>query len=34
VNKALSDFVERGWIRLQGKCVIILDQPRLARRAR
>jgi CRP/FNR family transcriptional regulator, cyclic AMP receptor protein len=34
VNKALSDFVERGWIRLQGKCVIILDRPRLARRAR
>jgi CRP/FNR family transcriptional regulator, cyclic AMP receptor protein len=34
VNKALADFVERGWIRLQGKCVIILDRPRLARRAR
>ena len=34
VNKALSDFVERGWIRLQGKCVIILDRPRLTRRAR
>ncbi|CAN5772864.1 cAMP-activated global transcriptional regulator CRP [soil metagenome] len=34
VNKALAEFVERGWIRLQGKCVIILDRPRLARRAR
>ena len=34
VNKALAEFVERGWIRLQGKCVIVLDRPRLARRAR
>jgi CRP/FNR family cyclic AMP-dependent transcriptional regulator len=34
VNKALAEFVERGWLRLQGKCVIILDRPRLARRAR
>ncbi len=34
VNKALSEFVERGWIQLQGKCVVILDRPRLARRAR
>jgi CRP/FNR family cyclic AMP-dependent transcriptional regulator len=34
VDKALAEFVERGWIRLQGKCVIILDRPRLARRAR
>lgn len=34
VNKALAEFGESGWIRLQGKCVIILDRPRLARRAR
>ena len=34
VNKALAEFVERGWIKLQGKCVVILDRPRLARRAR
>ncbi|CAN5528168.1 cAMP-activated global transcriptional regulator CRP [soil metagenome] len=34
VNKALAEFVERGWITLQGKCVIILDRSRLARRAR
>jgi CRP-like cAMP-binding protein len=34
VNKALAEFVERGWIRLQGKGLIVLDRPRLARRAR
>jgi CRP/FNR family transcriptional regulator, cyclic AMP receptor protein len=34
VNKALAEFVERGWIRLEGKCVIIVDQARLTRRAR
>lgn len=34
VNKALAEFVERGWIRLQGKCIIIQDRPRLVRRAR
>jgi CRP/FNR family cyclic AMP-dependent transcriptional regulator len=34
VNKALAEFVERGWIRLQGKCVVVLDRARLARRAR
>ncbi|MCV7226377.1 Crp/Fnr family transcriptional regulator [Mycolicibacterium komossense] len=34
VNKALSEFAERGWIRLQSKCVLVLDRPRLARRAR
>lgn len=34
VNKALSDFTQRGWIRQQGKALII-DQPaKLARRAR
>lgn len=34
VNKALSDFTQRGWIRQQGK-VLIVDQPaQLARRAR
>ena len=34
VNKALSDFAHRGWIRLDGKSVLISDTERLARRAR
>jgi CRP-like cAMP-binding protein len=34
VNKALADFAQRGWLRLEGKSVIILDRERLARRAR
>jgi CRP/FNR family transcriptional regulator, cyclic AMP receptor protein len=34
VNKALADFASRGWLRLDGKSVIVLDPERLARRAR
>lgn len=34
VNKALADFGQRGWLRLEGKSVIILDPDRLSRRAR
>ena len=34
VNKALSDFAHRGWIRLEGKCVLIRDCEHLVRRAR
>ena len=34
VNKALADFAHRGWVRLEGKTVVILDRDRLARRAR
>jgi CRP-like cAMP-binding protein len=34
VNKALADFTTRGWLRLDGKTVIIMDTERLARRAR
>ncbi|MGH3623168.1 MAG: Crp/Fnr family transcriptional regulator [Sciscionella sp.] len=34
VNKALADFAHRGWVRLEGKSVLILDPERLARRAR
>jgi CRP/FNR family transcriptional regulator len=34
VNKALSEFVARGWIRLDGRAVLLLDQERLAHRAR
>ncbi|MGH3852968.1 MAG: Crp/Fnr family transcriptional regulator [Pseudonocardiaceae bacterium] len=34
VNKALADFAHRGWLRLEGKSVLILDPQRLARRAR
>lgn len=34
VNKALSDFATRGWIRLEKGSVLILDRERLVRRAR
>ena len=34
VNKALADFGHRGWVRLEGKSVLILDSERLSRRAR
>ena len=34
VNKALADFAHRGWLRLEGKTVVILDPERLRRRAR
>lgn len=34
VNKALAEFAHRGWLRLEGKSVIISDTERLARRAR
>ena len=34
VNKALADFVSRGWIRLEGRSVVLLDVDRLTYRAR
>ncbi len=34
VNKSLADFVSRGWIRLEGRAVTLLDVDRLSRRAR
>lgn len=34
VNKALSEFANRGWLRLEGRSVLLLDRERLARRAR
>ncbi|OZC83902.1 Crp/Fnr family transcriptional regulator [Rhodococcus sp. 06-412-2C] len=34
VNKALADFTHRGWVRMEGKSVLISDPQRLARRAR
>ena len=34
VNKALAEFVQRGWIRLEARAVVLLDLERLARRAR
>jgi len=34
VNKALADFAHRGWLRLEGKSVLIQEPDRLARRAR
>jgi CRP/FNR family transcriptional regulator len=34
VNKALSEFTSRGWIRVDGRAVLLIDQERLAHRAR
>ncbi len=34
VNKALADFVNRGWLRLEPRSVVIMDVQRLRRRAR
>ena len=34
VNKTLSDFSRRGWIRLEGRSVVIAESDNLARRAR
>lgn len=34
VNKSLAEFVSRGWIRLEGRAVTLLDIERLTRRAR
>ena len=33
VNKALADFASRGWLRVDGRAVVLLDPDRLARRA-
>ncbi|HYJ76970.1 MAG TPA: helix-turn-helix domain-containing protein, partial [Actinomycetes bacterium] len=33
VNKALADFAGRGFLRLDGRAVVILDLERLTRRA-
>jgi len=34
VNKALADFVTRGWIKLEARAVVLVDVERLRRRAR
>jgi len=34
VNKALADFVTRGWLRLEPRSVVLLDVERLRHRAR
>ncbi|WP_232681057.1 Crp/Fnr family transcriptional regulator [Nocardioides sp. R-C-SC26] len=34
VNKALADFVNRGWLRLEPRSVVIMDVERLGKRAR
>ena len=34
VNKALADFAQRGWLRLEARAVILLDVERLAKRSR
>jgi CRP/FNR family transcriptional regulator, cyclic AMP receptor protein len=33
VNKALSEFAHRGWLRIEGRSVVLLEPDRLARRA-
>lgn len=33
VNKALADFAHRGWLRIEARAVVLLDVPRLTRRA-
>ena len=34
VNKALADFVQREWIKLEPRAVLLLDIERLTRRSR
>ena len=34
VNKALADFAQRGWIRLEARAVVVLDYERLLKRGR
>jgi CRP/FNR family transcriptional regulator, cyclic AMP receptor protein len=34
VNKALASFAARGWVELEGRTVLILEEGKLARRAR
>jgi CRP/FNR family transcriptional regulator, cyclic AMP receptor protein len=34
VNKALSEFAHRGWLRIEGRSVLLLDRDRMVRRAR
>ena len=34
VNKALADFTARGWVRREGRALILLDTERLERRTR
>ena len=33
VNKALAEFVNRGWLRLEGRAVVVLDVERMRSRA-
>ncbi|MFD0890483.1 Crp/Fnr family transcriptional regulator, partial [Streptosporangium algeriense] len=34
VNKALADFAQRGWLRIEAKAVVIMDLERLHNRSR
>ena len=34
VNTALADFASRGWVRLEARAVVILDEERLSKRSR
>ena len=33
VNKALADFAQRGWLRLEARAVVLLDVDRLRHRS-
>ncbi len=34
VNKALADFVSRGWLKLEPRSVVIIDKDKIAKRSR
>ena len=34
VNKALADFAGRGWLKLDGRAVLITDLDRLSKRSK
>ena len=34
VNKALADFASRGWVRLEPRAVVVIDQERIRKRGR
>jgi CRP/FNR family cyclic AMP-dependent transcriptional regulator len=34
INKVLADFADRGWLRVEGRSVVLVDLERLQRRAR
>jgi DNA-binding GntR family transcriptional regulator len=34
VNKALAEFAQRGWVKLEPRAILLVDTDRLNRRAR